>query len=229
MITPTHNHIVKSFDAELDRLADEITAMGDAALAQVEGVLRALQQRDATLAQAVIDGDDAIDARERDIGHEALRLLALRQPTARDLREVLAAIRIAADIERIGDHAVAIARLSLANGDDATIPDDLFAMGALAGVIAREAMAAWQAQDVALAQAAWVRDDELDRGHAQFVKITVDALRARPERAADAMRRLFVAKNLERIGDHASNIAENVCFLVEGETGVSMRDRCGSL
>ena len=142
MITPTHNHIVKSFDAELDRLADEITAMGDAALAQVEGVLRALQRRDAALAQQVIDGDDAIDAREREIGHKALRLLALRQPTARDLREVLAAIRIAADIERIGDHTVAIARLSLANGDDATIPDDLFAMGALAGAIAREAMAA---------------------------------------------------------------------------------------
>lgn len=227
MTNQTHNHIVKSFDAELDRLADEITAMGDAALTQVEGVLRALQRRDAALAQQVIDCDDAIDAREREVGHEALRLLALRQPTARDLREVLAAIRIAADIERIADHAVAIARLVLEIGDaDGSIPDELSAMGTLAGAIAREAVLAWQAQDVALAQAAWMHDDDLDRCHAQFLTFTVESLRVRPEMAARAMRHQFVAKNFERIGDHASNIAENVCFLVEGETAMSMRERC---
>lgn len=212
------HHTVKSFDAELQRLAAEIADMGDAALAQVECALRALEQRNAPEAQRVIDGDDAIDTREREISHEVLRVLALRQPGARDLREVLAALRIAADIERVADHAVAIARLSLAMPANATLlPEELRSLGTLTCGIVREVLRAWRTSDAALAHAAWRRDDELDRMHALFFHDTLIRMREAPLDAAWCTHLLFVAKNLERIGDHATNIAENVWFVVEGE------------
>ena len=221
MSTTSHQHTVKSFDMELRRLADEIAALGDAALEQVEASLRALESREAALARRVIDGDDAIDIREREIGHEALRLLALRQPTARDLREVLAAIRIASDIERIADHAVAIARLSLAMPAAAdALPEALRALGVLTCDIVREVLRAGRTSDAALAHAAWRRDDDLDRMHALLFHDMLERMREAPAEAAWCTHLLFVAKNLERIGDHATNIAENVWFVVEGEPGL---------
>jgi len=217
----TH-HIVKSYDAELQRLTGEIAGMGDEALAQVEHALLALERRDATLARRVIDGDDAIDAREREASHEVLRLLALRQPSARDLREVLAALRIASDIERVADHAVAIARLSLAiPAVTAPLPEKLRALGVLTCEIVREVLRAWRSSDAALAHAAWRRDDELDRMHALLFHDMLVRMREAPADAAWCTHLLFVAKNLERVGDHATNIAENVWFVVEGEPGLS--------
>ncbi|HET7162645.1 MAG TPA: phosphate signaling complex protein PhoU [Rhodanobacteraceae bacterium] len=212
------HHTVKSFDAELQRLAAEIADMGEAALAQVECALQALEQRDAAQARRVIDGDDAIDTREREISHEVLRVLALRQPGARDLREVLASLRIASDIERIADHAVAIARLSLAIPDHAApLPEQLRALGVLTCDIVRDVLRAWRSSDAGLAHAAWQRDDELDRTHAVLFHDLLDRMRETPADAARCTHLLFVAKNLERIGDHATNIAENVWFVVEGE------------
>ena len=214
-------HTVKSFDAELQRLAAEIADMGDAALRQVETSLRALESRDAAKARRVIDGDDAIDTREREISHEVLRVLALRQPGARDLREVLAALRIASDIERIADHAVAIARLSLAiPANSIRVPEKLRALGMLTGDIVHEVLRAWRTSDATLAHAAWRRDDELDRTHALFFHDMLIHMRETPADAAWCTHLLFVAKNLERIGDHATNIAENVWFVVEGEATV---------
>lgn len=212
----TH-HIIKSFDAELGRLAGEIAAMGDAALGQVEASLRALESRDNALAQQVIDGDDRIDGNESEIGHEALRLLALRQPTARDLREVLAAIRVASEIERIADHAVAIARFSLKMKPEGfVLPDDVRRMGKLTCEIARDVLRAWRQQDVELARAVWLRDDELDRANATLFHAMLDRVAFVPHMAATWTRLLFVAKSLERIGDHATNIAEKVWFVTEG-------------
>ena len=212
-------HTVKRFDEELQRLTREIADMGDAALAQIESALQALERRDAAAARGVIEADDAIDSREREISHEVLRVLALRQPGARDLREVLAALRIASDIERIADHAVAIARLSLAMPAGATpLPENLRALGVLTCNIVHEVLRAWRAADAALAHAAWRRDDELDRTHAELFHELLDRMRERPGDAPWCTHLLFIAKNLERIGDHATNIAENVWF-VEGESG----------
>ncbi|HEX7369529.1 MAG TPA: phosphate signaling complex protein PhoU [Rhodanobacteraceae bacterium] len=211
----TH-HIVKSFDIELQRITAEIADMGEAALAQVEHALQALEQHDIELAGRVVGGDDAIDAREREISHDVLRVLALRQPGARDLREVLAALRIASDIERIADHAVAIARLSLAMPASAMPqPENLRALGVLTCDLVREVLHAWRASDAALAHAAWRRDDELDRTHAALFHELLDRMREVPAEAAWCTHLLFIAKNLERVGDHATNIAENVWF-VEG-------------
>jgi phosphate transport system protein len=211
-------HTVKSFDVELQRLTAEIADMGEAALAQIERALQALERHDIDLARRVIEGDDAIDTREREISHEVLRVLALRQPGARDLREVLAALRIASDIERIADHAVGIARLSLAIPmSAAALPKALHTLGALTCDIVREVLRAWRASDAALAHAAWRRDDELDRTHAALFRDLLDRMREAPAEAAWCTHLLFVAKNLERIGDHATNIAENVWFVVEGD------------
>ena len=211
-------HTVKRFDEELQRLTREIADMGDAALHQIERALKALEQRDAAIAREVIDGDDAIDTREREISHEVLRVLALRQPGARDLREVLAALRIASDIERIADHAVAIARFSLAMPAGVMpLPENLRALGVLTCDIVHEVLRAWRAADASLAHAAWRRDDELDRTHAELFHELLERMRERPGDAAWCTHLLFIAKNLERIGDHATNIAENVWF-VEGES-----------
>lgn len=214
----TAHHIVKSYDAELHRLTAEIADMGDVALIQVEHSLLALEGRDAALARQVIDGDDAIDTREREVSHEVLRLLALRQPSARDLREVLAALRIASDIERIADHAVGIARLSLAMPKgDAGLPENLRELGVLTCDIVREVLRAWRTTDATLARAVWRRDDDLDRTHAVLFHDLLARMREAPADAAWCTHLLFVAKNFERIGDHATNIAENVWFVVEGE------------
>ncbi|TAN04293.1 MAG: phosphate signaling complex protein PhoU [Rhodanobacteraceae bacterium] len=217
-----NHHIVKSYDAELQRLMSEIADMGDVALTQVEHSLLALEGRDATLARQVIDGDDAIDTREREVSHEVLRLLALRQPSARDLREVMAALRIASDIERIADHAVGVARLSLAMpAGEGGFPENLHALGLLTCDIVHEVLRAWRATDAALAHAVWQRDDDLDRTHAVLFHDLLARMRQTPDDAAWCTHLMFVAKNLERIGDHATNIAENVWFVVEGESGLS--------
>ena len=106
---PSHDHIVKSFDTELARLTGEIIAMGELAAIQLDNAIDALGKRDSCVAQRIVDNDDALDDQERRISQDVLRLLALRQPMARDLREVLAALRVASNIERIGDHATNIA------------------------------------------------------------------------------------------------------------------------
>lgn len=211
------NHIVKSYDAELRRLTDEIAEMGKAALSRVDSALQALVQGDSVLARSVIDGDDAIDVREREISHEVLRLLALRQPSARDLREVLAALRTAGDIERVADHAVGIARTSLAMaGADNGLPDGLTELGVAVTDLVRQALQAWRGSDVALARVAWLGDDAVDRMHGALSRELLERLRLGDDDPVRVAHWLYVAKGLERIGDHATNIAENISFMVEG-------------
>jgi phosphate transport system protein len=108
-MNPTHEHIVKSFDSELARLYGEIDRMGKTALAQLDAAVDVLVRRDSQAAQRVVANDEAIDQLEHEVSHDVLRLLALRQPMARDLREVYGALRIASDIERIGDYAANVA------------------------------------------------------------------------------------------------------------------------
>ncbi|MBX3701878.1 MAG: phosphate signaling complex protein PhoU [Dokdonella sp.] len=215
-------HIVRSFDLELERLASEIADMGQAALAQVERARQALQQFDRPLARQVIADDDAIDAREREVSHDVLRLLALRQPNARDLREVLAALRIAADIERIGDHAVGMARLSLALPDDRTpLPASIHVLGQLTSAMVGDVLDAWRRGDADAARAVWRRDDEVDRVHGVLFAQMLQRLLGAGDAAATPLHLLLVAKHLERIGDHATNIAEQVWFVAEGAPGAA--------
>lgn len=219
MTTTPHDHIVKSFDTEVARLTIEIAAIGELSVAQLEAAMDALARRDSQAAQAVAANDDAIDARERDIGHGVLRLLALRQPIARDLREILAALRIASDIERIGDYAENVARRSILLNMCAPVPlaSGLHALAKLAGDQVREVLRAYVAHDAQSARVAWQRDDELDALYNGLFRELLTYMMEDARSITPCTHLLFIAKNLERIGDHATNIAEEVWFVMNGE------------
>ncbi|HET6906175.1 MAG TPA: phosphate signaling complex protein PhoU [Rhodanobacteraceae bacterium] len=220
MNTQTHDHIVKSYDAEIKRLVGEITRMGELAVAQIEAAMDALAKRDSRAAQRVADNDDALDALEREIGHDVLRLLALRQPIARDLREILAALRIASDIERIGDYAANVAKRSMTLNLSAPVrlASGLTALATLACDMVREVLHAYNQRDAELAHVIWQRDDELDTLYTGLFRELLTYMMEDARSITACTHLLFIAKNLERIGDHATNIAEDVWFVVRGET-----------
>lgn len=211
-----HEHIVRSFDAELARLTAEIAAMGRDAGAQLAAAFAALEQGDTVAARAVIEHDDRIDDRERGISQDVVRLLALRQPMASDLREVLAALRIASDIERIGDHAVNVARRVLDLAGTAPRPPvaGLAAMAAAAAAMVEDVLRAWEQRDEALARAVWQRDSALDTQYSGLVRELLTWMMEDPRWITAGTHLLGVARNLERIGDYATNIAESVWFAV---------------
>lgn len=218
--TPAHEHIVKGFDEEMTRLTGEIAAMGELAARQLEAAMDALGKRDSKAAQRVADNDDAIDARERQISDDVLRLLALRQPMARDLREILAALRIASDIERIGDYATNVARRSMTLNLSAPVPlvGSLGPMARMACRLIRDAMRAYTAQDAELAYSVWERDADLDALYTALFRELLTYMMEDARSITACTHLLFIAKNIERVGDHATNVAENIWFVVRGET-----------
>jgi phosphate transport system protein len=211
---------VKSYDDEMSRLTTEIAAMGELSARQLEAAMDALHERDGEVAQSVADNDDAIDEQERQISSDVLRLLALRQPMARDLRDVLAALRIASDIERIGDHAENVARRSIALNQSEPVPlaSGLTALATAAAGMLREVLRAYTARDAQAARAAWARDAELDALYTGLFRELLTYMMEDPRSITACTHLLFIAKNLERIGDHATNIAEEVWFAVRGES-----------
>ena len=218
MTTPTHDHIVKSFDTELARLTGEIVAMGELSAVQLDNAIDALGKRDSRAAQRIVDNDDALDSQERGISQDVLRLLALRQPMARDLREALAALRIASDIERIGDYAANIAKRSMTLNLSAPVPlvASLPALVKVAGDMVRDVLGAYRNRDATAARVVWERDSQLDTLYDGLFRELLTHMMEDPRSITACTHLLFIAKNLERIGDHATNIAENVWFVVHG-------------
>ncbi|HWG66175.1 MAG TPA: phosphate signaling complex protein PhoU [Rhodanobacteraceae bacterium] len=218
MTTLSHDHIVKSFDTELERLTGEIVAMGELSAVQLEKAIDALGKRDSHAAQCIVDNDDALDSQERRISQDVLRLLALRQPMARDLREVLAALRIASDIERIGDYAANVAKRSMTLNLSAPVPlvAGLSALAEVADEMVRDVLDAYRRRDAAAARVVWERDNQLDTLYTGLFRELLTHMMEDPRSITACSHLLFIAKNIERIGDHATNIAENVWFVVEG-------------
>ncbi|MGH8172090.1 MAG: phosphate signaling complex protein PhoU [Rhodanobacteraceae bacterium] len=214
----SQEHIVKSYDEELKRLTSEIQRMGDIAIAQLAAAIDAVMQRDSEVAMRIVQSDGAIDALEHDVSQDVVRLLALRQPMARDLREVLAALRIAADIERIGDYSANVAKRSIVLNQSAPmqLTYALPRLARLAESLVREVLAAYHDNDADRALAAWARDEELDEQYTGLFRELLTYMMEDPRNITPCTHLLFMAKNLERIGDHATNIAENVYFLVHG-------------
>jgi phosphate transport system protein len=212
------DHIVKSYDEELQRLTGEIQRMGDLALKELEAAISAVIERDSDSAQRVVDSDADVDALEHEVSHDVIRLLALRQPMARDLREVMAALRIASDIERIGDYAANVAKRAIAlNRVDLVRP--VFALprlAELAGELVSEVLIAYRDRDADRALLAWARDEELDGMYTGLFRELLTYMMEDPRNITACTHLLFMAKNIERIGDHATNIAENIYFLVHG-------------
>jgi phosphate transport system protein len=214
-----HEHIVKSFDSELTRLYGEISRMGAFAVAQLDAAIDVLQRRDSRAAERVVANDEAIDALEHEVSTDVLRLLALRQPMARDLREVYAALRISADIERIGDYAANVAKRSMALNQVTPVPParNLPALAKLANELVREAVQSYRERDADRALAVRNRDVDVDAQYTALFRELLTYMAEDPKQITACTHLLFMAKNIERIGDHATNIAENTWFLVHGE------------
>jgi phosphate transport system ATP-binding protein len=230
----TSEHIVKSYDEELDRLTGEILRMGDLALNELEAAINAAMERDSETAQSIVDSDQEVDKLELEVSHDVIRLLALRQPMAGDLREVLAALRIASDIERIGDYAANVAKRAIAlNRVERVRPVfSLPRLGKLAGDILGEVLLAYRDRDADRALLAWARDEELDGLYTGMFRELLTYMMEDPRTITACTHLLFMAKNIERIGDHATNIAENVYFIVHGHRMPQARrkaDRTDSL
>lgn len=213
------DHIVRAFAQELHRLSNLVTQMGGVAEAQIAASIKAVARRDITLAAQVMQNDLRLDEYERSIDQEAVRLLALRQPMAQDLREIVSALKIAADLERIGDYAANIAKrsLALAQAPAAKPVAAIPRMGHLVEELIKDVLDSYIERDVDKAIAAWERDEELDDLYTSLFREVLTYMMEDPRNITPCTHILFMAKNMERIGDHATNIAETIHFLVVGE------------
>lgn len=222
-----HSHIVRSFHEELERLSTLITQMGGMAEAQVAAAVEAVVKRDSALAERTVTEDERIDQMDRQISAQAVRLLALRQPMAIDLRETVSAIRISGDLERIGDLAKNIAkRAQVLNQAQPLKPvQGIGRMGRLVLHQLKEVLDSYAHRDEECARAVWRRDEEVDDMYTSLFRELLTYMMEDPRMIGLGTHLLFVAKNLERIGDHATNIAETICFLIRGEVIAEARPK----
>ncbi|MEQ9815125.1 MAG: phosphate signaling complex protein PhoU [Azospirillaceae bacterium] len=211
-------HIVKSFDQELEGLSRMIVEMGGVAETQIDKAIQAVTRRDVALAGEVIREDQRLDHMEREIDQRSVRALALRQPMAADLREVVSALKIAADLERIGDYAANVAKRAIAIAQTPVVRPvkTLPLMGRMALENLNEVLEAYVERDAERAEQAWLRDEELDDIYNGMFRETLTYMMEDPRNISPCTHLLFIAKNIERIGDHATNIAETIHFLVTG-------------
>ena len=219
-------HIVRSYDEEQRQLVERIVAMGHTAVAQLEAALDAVERRDDGAARRVMANDAAIDEAERQLSHDVMRL-ALRGPMARDLRAVLAGLRIPTEIERIGDHAANVAKRSIVLHSSPPLPQvaGLRALGMLAAGQVRQALRAYAEGDDALALQVRDNDARLDQQYTALFRELLTWMMEDPRHITPCTHLLFMARNLERVGDHATNIAENVWFLLHGEQPLPPREK----
>ena len=220
------DHIVKSYDDEQRRLLNETLRMGEMAASQLEAALDVVQRRDDKAAERIIANDEAIDVLEQEISHDVMKL-ALRGPMARDLRQILAAIRIAADIERIGDYAANVAKRSLALNLSPALPHiaGLHAIGTLAVKQVRDVLAAYRDGDIEAAKRVRASDIEIDSAYTGLFRELLTYMMEDARSITGCTHLLFMAKNIERIGDHATNIAENIWFLEKGDEQLPPREK----
>ncbi|MEN2748124.1 phosphate signaling complex protein PhoU [Sphingomonas sp. T9W2] len=222
-MTTGHEHTVKAFDRDIGHLRALISQMGGLAEQAISDAMLALTRNDPALAKQVRAQDKAIDAIEAEVEKLTVRVIALRAPMADDLREVVAALKIAAVIERIGDYAKNIAkRVSSIHGEthDPRIEplSILPAMAQLAADMVHDVLDAFSARDAQAAVEICKRDNALDDYYNSIFRVLVTYMVENPKTISQVAHLLFVAKNLERIGDHATNVAEMVYFAATGQT-----------
>ena len=227
-----NEHIVKSYEDELNALTAECARMGGLTEAQVADGLEAVVKRDQQLAGVVVSRDERLDGLEADIERKAIRLIALRQPMANDLRRTVAAMKIANNLERVGDLAKNIAKrgLVLIETEPMTpLTRSIERMGRLVSGRLKDVLDAYTSSDVERAVAVWSRDDEVDEHYNSLFRELLTYMMGDPRTITACAHLLFVAKNLERMGDHATNIAEIVHYEITGEEMVSDRPKTDAL
>jgi phosphate transport system protein len=215
-----HSHTLKAFDQDLAELRGLITNMGSFAEAAIEEAMRCLVEHDAAAAQQLVEADVQLDELEAEAERRVVELIALRAPMADDLREAIAALKIAGVVERIGDYAKNIARRvrRLPERKHAIEPLSLLPeMAKITSAMVHDVLAAFVDRDPELAQAVCRRDDALDEFYETIFRTLLTYMMENPQNIGPSTTLLFVAKNLERIGDHATNIAEMVYYAATGD------------
>jgi phosphate transport system protein len=206
------------FHRELDELKHRILAMAGMSEQAIDLAVQAYSQRDLALCQRVLNNEDAINRAEREVDEFAIDLLAMQQPMAIDLRFILAVIKINADLERVGDQAVNIVQrvMNMIELPAHELPVDIPAMASRVRSMVRDALRSFIEGDTDLAKHVLEADDEIDRmNHEAFANLS-SFMQKKPEGAVQALDALSIARNLERVADHATNIAEDVIFWVRG-------------
>ena len=203
---------------DLSDITKKIQHIGGLVEKAVDRSLSALLDRNATLAREVIDGDDAVDDLENEVEEKCLEVLAMRQPVARDLRFICGMMKVNSDLERMGDLAVNIAERAEVLAEVAPLPfrPDVSRLAAVAKRMVREGLDALVKRDADLALRVWKSDVEADRLYRELVGEAIQFMREHPDRIGDVMHLVGALRNLERLADHATNIAEDVIFVASG-------------
>ena len=222
-----HGHTLKAFDQDLAELRELIINMGSFAEAAIEEAMRCLVERDKAAAKQLVDADEQLDELEAEAERRVVELIALRAPMADDLRDVIAALKIAGIVERIGDYAKNIARRvrRLPKKSHEIEPLALLPeMAAIASAMVHDVLIAFVNRDPQKAQAVCKRDDAVDDFYESIFRTLLTYMMEDSQNIGPSTTLLFVAKNLERIGDHATNIAEMVYYSATGERLVDASD-----
>ena len=222
-----HQHIVKAFSEELEHLAGDVASMGGLAESMVSDAVEAVVKRDARLAEEVVERDKQVDTFHRDLERQIIRMLALRQPMATDLRSCIAALKISSDLERVGDLAKSIARRVrvLNRSEPVALTKSIERMARLVQSQLHEVLDAYATGETERAVSVWERDDEVDEHYNSLFRELITYMMEDPTMIGAAAHLLFVAKNLERMGDHATNIAEDIHYVVTGKELTAERPR----
>jgi len=223
-----NEHTAKAFDADLQELTRKVAEMGGLAEKQTADAIEALTRRDTKLGTTVVSADVTVDALQREIEEKAILTIARRQPMAVDLREIVGALRVANDLERIGDLAKNIGkRVAVLDGDFS--PQKLIRgvdhMSALVLGQLKQVLDAYASHDIASAMEVWKGDEEIDAMCTSLFRELLTYMMEDPRNITFCIHLMFCAKNIERIGDHATNIAETVYYMIEGHQITEQRPK----
>jgi len=212
-------HTVRSFDEQLKLLKHLIVQMGGLAEEELENAITALTRRDTALAESTVGSDKRLDGLEQEVANLAIRILALRQPMASDLREIVSALKISSDLERMGDYAKNVAKRAIALNQLPPVKPagSIPRMARLVQGNIKDTLDSYVERDAERAVDAWRRDEEVDEMYTSVFRELLTYMMEDPRNITACTHLLFIAKNIERIGDHATNIAEIVHYLVLGQ------------
>ena len=227
----SQSHIMSAFDRDLESIQALVMRMGGLVEAAILEAAEALETRDEEMAQRVRAGDKAIDALEEQINSECARVIAIRAPAASDLRTVLTVMKIAANLERCGDYAKNLAKRSMVLAQMTALPASTGSIRRMAKqvtLLLKDALDAYIARDAALAEDVRQRDHEVDQMYNALFRELLTHMMEDPRNITPAMHLHFIAKNIERVGDHATAVAEQVIYLVTGQLPGDARPKLDS-
>lgn len=216
---PIKKHLVRSYDDDIEQITKLFTEMGALVERQVSDAAQALVDGDEALARSVIERDREVDGLEERLDQTAIRVLARRQPMAIDLRVIAMALKISNDLERMGDYSVNIAKRTLRIQDHSPVRSigNFTVMADICQEMVKDILDAYIARDPEKAMAVWKRDEEVDNAYNSIFRELLTYMLEDPRKISSCIDLIFIAKNLERIGDHATNIAEKIHYMIHGD------------